>query len=93
MAAEPTRITLRVPADIYKTAQAAADIAGVSMNEYIVTAIAAYSGHKPDLEKRVEQIETIIGSYFQQTSIQSLRGETDLATWHQQKKEDPATTD
>lgn len=60
MAAEPTRITLRVPADIYKTAQASAESASLSMNEYIVTAIAAYSGHKTDLEKRIEQLEAMI---------------------------------
>lgn len=60
MAAEPIRITLRVPADIYKTAQAAAQLADVSMNEYIVNAVAAHSGHKTDLEKRIEQLEAMI---------------------------------
>lgn len=55
---ELVRFTLRVPPDVYATAQAAADSAGVSMNEYVVTAITAFSGHKPDLEQRLEQLES-----------------------------------
>lgn len=62
---ESTRVTLRLPNDVYLTAKDSAAMSGVSLNEYIVSAVSSYSGHKSELEKRVEQLEALIASLRQ----------------------------
>ena len=60
MSDNTTRITLRLPSDIATTAKASADNEGVSLNEYIIAAVVAYSGYQSEIERRVSELENEI---------------------------------
>jgi len=58
MSEQTTRITLRLPNDIAATAKVAAEREGVSLNEFIVAAVVSHSGHRSEIERRLERLES-----------------------------------
>lgn len=63
--ATDTRITLRLPGDVYAAAKLAAESANISLNEQIVIALSNYLGVKDTLLARIEQLEKAVAELKQ----------------------------
>lgn len=63
--ADETRITLRLPKEVYAATKAAAESANISLNEQIVIALSNYLGVKDTLLGRIEQLEKAVNELRQ----------------------------
>jgi|JI10StandDraft_1071094.scaffolds.fasta_scaffold123842_3 hypothetical protein len=66
--ATDARITLRLPADVYVAAKAAAESANISLNEQIVIALSNYLNVKDTLAARIEQLENAVADLQQRSA-------------------------